>query len=321
MVASILAVPAIARSQSSSPQPTGNTEAAREWANKAKERFQAGDYAGAIEAVAEAEKHFRALTFTKLSAQAHDKLGKLIEARRLYQSIVDQPLDTGVPPAWLKAQEDAKQELGGLERRIPKLHLTVLGADVASLRVTVDGNDFDEASLGTPVAMNPGQHEIKVSVADREATVTRVLLKEGVTEFLSITLRPGLDAPAGQTPPVSVPTRQTSSVSALTVTGYVSLGIGGAGLVLGAVTGGLALAGRDEVKAACGAADFDAGRCETSRTGALDGAQAMARASTAGFVIAGVGAAAGAALLLLDLGKRPAAVSLGPGFVSLRGAF
>lgn len=323
--AALMLVPASATAQPVSATVTGNTDLARDWANKAKERFQGGDYAGAIEAIHEAEKHFRAPPFTRLAAQAHERLGKLVEARQLYQSLADVELGADAPPAWVTAREEGKKELLALVTRIPALRITVLGADVASLKVTLDGNALGLAQLGQLLPRNPGAHTVVVESAGRKRETREAQLKEGVTEQLVIELTASIAAPT-----VTVSPAITASVSVTPPPGprsmvgpAIAFGVGGAGLVLGAIAGGLAVVKTGELRDLCGS-DLV---CPAATRGKADieGANAMAHVSTAGFVLAGVGAAVGVVLLLLPGGERAelphASVVVGPGFAGVKGTF
>ncbi len=100
----------------------------------------------------------------------------------------------------------------------------------------------------------------------------------------------------------------------------VAFGVGGAGLVLGIVASVLAASKTSELRATCGQALV----CPTRLHGDGDLAVAMAHTSTVGFVLAGAGAAVGAVMLLLPVRTTKSgqvAVTAGPAFVGLKGAF
>src|SRR5262249_41665526 len=90
------AAPALA----DAPAVTGDTDKAREWAEKASQRFDAGDYRGAVEAMQQAERHYRAPTFLQVRAQALAKLGRLVEARDVYRTIAEWDLPENAAPVW-----------------------------------------------------------------------------------------------------------------------------------------------------------------------------------------------------------------------------
>lgn len=74
----------------------------------------------------------------------------------------------------------------------------------------------------------------------------------------------------------------------------IGFGLGSAALVTGAVTGGLALAKSTELETAC-ATD---GSCPAYRAGDIESMRALSHASTASWVVAGVGLAAGIGALV-----------------------
>ena len=113
--------------------------------------------------------------------------------------------------------------------------------------------------------------------------------------------------------------------SVLKPLGIGALGLGAAGLVLGAVTGGLAIGKHSNLKTEC-----PTGSCDTTASQSdLSTYQTLGALSTAGFVIGGVGAAGGLVMLLMapksESKPAPAAASIqpwfGPGSVGAFGTF
>jgi hypothetical protein len=100
----------------------------------------------------------------------------------------------------------------------------------------------------------------------------------------------------------------------------IAFGAGGAALVLGAVTGILTITKMDEIRTVCGESLKN---CPGDYQDDIDAAKVVGHVSTAGFIAAGVGVAAGVVLLVLPRKKAPAAVglSVGPSFVGLKGAW
>ncbi len=82
---------------------------------------------------------------------------------------------------------------------------------------------------------------------------------------------------------------------------WVAFGVGGAGLIVGVITGGIAVGDHSSLSSACGG-----GNCPPSQSSNLSSYHTMGLVSTIGFVVAGVGAAAGVTLLLLP-GKSDSA--------------
>lgn len=284
-------------------------EAAREWARKGRARFDQGDYAGAVEALREAEKHYPAATILKLRADAHAALGQLVAARKAYEQAAA-PLPDGASPQLVAAQEAAKAALSGLDARIPTIEITV-PAGAAGATVKLDGAALSAADLSRPVAVDPGKHTLAVEAPGAEVRIREVQVAEGARE--RVVLDAGAPA-VDKSHPATVQGPGRSWVGP-----GIAFGVGGAGLVLGAVTGLLTVAKMEDVRKTCG----DALVCPEGYRGEVDGAKALGHVSTAGFIAAGVGAAAGVILLVLPGKKAPAGVGLavGPAFTGVKGAF
>lgn len=101
---------------------------------------------------------------------------------------------------------------------------------------------------------------------------------------------------------------------------FIAFGVGGAGLVMGAIAGGAAAARTSDLKKVCG----ESLECPPSERDNLNAANTTAHVSTTGFILAGVGVVAGVTLLLVPRGqksKAQASLLLGPGFAGVKGAF
>jgi len=96
--------------------------------------------------------------------------------------------------------------------------------------------------------------------------------------------------PAEPSPPPPPPVRDTLRLPA-----YVSLGAGGAGIVVGTLFGALALSQAGSVKSTC-----VNGVCPRAEQSAADAAKAKGWVSTIGFGVGIVGVSIGAALLVID---------------------
>jgi hypothetical protein len=103
---------------------------------------------------------------------------------------------------------------------------------------------------------------------------------------------------------------------------WIGFGVGGAGLLLGAITGGIAAGKASSIKEDC---VDDA--CPPERRDDIDSATTLAHVATAGFVVAGVGATVGVVALLVGSSSAsaeataalPFDVRLGPGTLGLQG--
>lgn len=191
-----------------------------------------------------------------------------------------------------KALAQARPDIGEL----------TIQCDVDGAELRVGGKLKGALPLATSLFSAPGQLTIEVSKEGYAPASKTIDVQKGSTQKVSFTL-------VKDAPPAS------SNLPA-----YVAFGVGGAGLVLGAVAAGVAAAKTADLKKVCG----DALTCPPSERGNLDGATTLAHVSTVGFVLAGVGAAVGVTLLLVPIGqktKAQARVVIGPAFVGVKGAF
>jgi hypothetical protein len=125
-----------------------------------------------------------------------------------------------------------------------------------------------------------------------------------------------LTAPHDAEPDTGAPKRSTRKTI-----GMVALGVGGAGLVLGAVTGGLAIGKHGALKEACGD-----GPCAASQQGNVDAYHLMGTLSTVGFIVGGASAATGVILLLTAPRAQPVNQAkltpvIGLGYLGAEGKF
>ncbi len=315
-----LCLAAPAGAQAPPDEATKNT--ARALAETGRKRFEAGDYAGAIEALRDAEGHVRAPTIVRLRALAHEQLGQLLEAREAYQAIAEEQLSASAPPEFVAAQEQANKALAGLATRIPAVRIVMAHAPPGT-RVTLDDRPLDPAALAAPIQLNPGPHVVAFE-PPRAARISReVNLKERSVETVEVDLAPPGQAVTAQ--PTVRPTSHAGPAAAVPAGGRsllgpaIGIGLGGVGLIVGAITGGLSFVRAGEIRRDCD----DPPVCPPGYRDRVEDGKVLGHIATAGFIVAGGGAAAGMVLLLWP-GKVAAparvGVAFGPGFLAVKGA-
>jgi hypothetical protein len=241
--------------------------------------------------------------------------GRWIAALEHYHRIAHETLAPGSPAVFGKAQQDARKELDALEPRVPAVIIQVTGPGAAGARVTLDGAPVPAAALGINWPADPGTHTLR-GETDRYAPVNvTVTLAERKVE--TVTLRiDQLEASAGPTP-VPSPSPRGSPLQAI---GFAGIGVGGAALIMGAVTGGVALGKANNLSRIC-----PGGHCNDQQS-AIDSYYLTGNLSTAGFVAGGLLAATGVVLVIVAP-KGPAradawmAPVITPGYAGLYGRF
>ena len=115
-----------------------------------------------------------------------------------------------------------------------------------------------------------------------------------------------------------------NSVATRTTIGLVALGVGGAGLIAGTVTGLIAMNKASKLNNACSDGHNS---CPVAEQGNIDAYHRVGYISTGSFILAGVGLATGAALLFTlpsrsnDNGSARITPFIGPGSAGVWGSF
>jgi hypothetical protein len=281
---------------SASAAPSDAKEEARALAEQAGDALDAGNSKRAIELVTQAEALYHAPTHLIIAAEAHERLGALVEAAELYERIVAEPLPAGSPPAFKAAQNDAIERVRALIARIPSLLVRISPAS-ARARITVDEQPF-EGATDAAKRLNPGTHTVRASAAGFQSYEKTVELKRGGVVTLEITLQrvEGAEqaAPRPEAAATTAPTAPPDEVQPRSkVPAYIAFGVGVVGLGVGAVTGKMSLDRVAELDDTC-----PDKRCPSGRQADIDDARLLGNISTIGFGVGAAGIAAGVVLLI-----------------------
>ncbi len=315
--------------------------AARELAKDAADALDKGQFQVAADKFAKADQLFHAPTLVLGLARAYTGLGKYVEAKETYNRIINEKLAANASDQFVQAVEDAKREAAALDVKIGWATINVASPDGAlpdGLTATLDDIELKAASFGAKRPLNPGQHELVITapgmkdvdrrfdVKPREHANIDIKLEHGAS---SGALKPppppgatGTPPPPPPPPPSGDPNGASSSKgSGQRIAGYALIGVGGATLIMGAVTGGLALSKHGALKADCNAD----GTCDPAKVAdiqaRIDSYETIGTVSTIGFIAGGVLAATGVVVLLTapkpdaapKTGALPRSIAFGPG--------
>ncbi|WP_437314174.1 tetratricopeptide repeat protein [Sorangium sp. So ce385] len=265
--------------------------------------YDGGDYRAALERFDRADALVRAPTMGRMAGLCLQKLGRLVEARERLLAVSRTELGPEASDAFRKAVTRAAAEAAALDSRIPKLSIRLSGAAPDEVQVTLDGKPIPAAMIGVSRLTDPGRRTLE---GRRGSEVVReeLDLKEGQSAEIALTfgsavapgLRPG-DGGGGQEGGGRAPAQDGSTLRTL---GWVGVGVGGAGLVLGGVTLGLALSARGDLESKGCAQGAGGGvwRCPPEAQGDVDRYNTLRPLPLVGFIAGGVVGAAGAVLLL-----------------------
>jgi len=278
--------------------------------------------------------------------KTHLLLNELIEAREVFLSVGRIPVASDETSKSKDARAEADKLANEIKPRIPTVKIKLNNAPAGvPVKVTVDGDDIPQAALSQPRAVNPGHRVIVAKAEGSPDARAEIDIKEGETLDVALYIKtpkkkptpppeeqprppeeqpppvaqPPPPPPPVYTPPPPPPPQQPKGpMSPLVPVGFVVMGVG---VIVGGITGALAMKKADEVKTAC-----PNGVCSQANKPALDETKTFATVSTIGFAAAGVGLVIG--IIGLSKGRGPVETAgayvrptFGLGTVGLEGAF
>ncbi len=315
-------------------------EAARNYMDIGDVKMAAGDHEAAYKAYKAADDIMHVPSTGILVAQSLVKLGRLIEAKQKALDIGRIPVKPNEHQVFTDARKEASKMVDQLSVRIPAIEVKIkkLPKDVVPT-VKINNITLETEAHGLPFRVNPGQHTVEVSAQGYKTVTRQVGTEEGKTATLEIQLivDPTAVVPPNKPVPVEpkkpVPTKTVpeatpdSGVSPLV---YIGFGVAGAGVIVGAITGGLSLAkksGLDETYQ-CQDAQCDVPSSESQQfEDDLDQATLMANISNVSFGVAGAGAILGIVGLFVGnsspehTSEQDVRLTLGLGQLGIAGRF
>jgi hypothetical protein len=263
-------------------------------------------------------------------ARARVGLGKFVAAQNAFQKVINEGMNSP-NAAFARVAEDAKTESAAIQGKIGSVVITLAGGDNPTL--TIDDAPVSAAIIGVKRPIDPGTHVVRAASPGYKSAEVRFDVREGGAATALLTLEknataavvlppttPGQTPAAPLTPPPAEPSSNGSTQRTL---GYVGLGVGGAGLVLGVITGIAAIGKHGDLKSEC-----PNGVCPASDQSAVNSYKSLGGLSTVGFIVAAVAGGTGAALLFsapkrTETGTPSAFIRpmIGPGSIGAFGEF
>ncbi|HTB75508.1 MAG TPA: hypothetical protein VK762_19790 [Polyangiaceae bacterium] len=296
----------IAASPEARAQSDADRATARSLGQEGQQAFENKDYATAEDRFRRADKMVHAPTLVLGLARALAAEGKYVEAQESFNRIIREGVPSGAPDVFKRALDDAKKEVDAVTPKVGAVTITVKatgGMDIPDPQVVLDEHPINSASLGVRRAIDPGPHVLRATADGYKPGELKFSITEGGSADEPLMLEKDLSAPpvAAGPAPAAAPVASTSSVDLTTqgpskarkIAPWVAFGVGGAGLLVGGITGILAIGKHstlaDECKPNCNS---------TTAQSDLDSYHSIGVVSDVGFIVAGVGGAVGAILLL-----------------------
>lgn len=275
---------------------------ARALAIDAQQALEAEKFAKAADLFKRAEALYHAPTLGLGLGRAYRGMGRYVQARETFNRVTREKLPADASPQFKQAIKDARQEADQIKSKIAWITITVIPVEAS---VSVDGATLPSAALGVRRAIDPGEHTITTSAEGYTPDKQTVTLGEGDTKALNIALKSGAGSGTVPSPgPGSGSGNGSGGGTAdsgdpgglMRTLGFVALGVGGASLITGAISGGLATSKHGEISDQC-----PDDECPESLmlTDDIKSFQVMGNVSTATFIVGGVLAATGLVLVLV----------------------
>lgn len=310
-----LASPAAAFAQ------TAPTEKSEQLSTEAKRLAAEGKYADACPMFEESQRLEPAIGTQLDLADCYEKTGRAATALALFHEVVRIAQLSGKA----ERQDAAEERVAALEHAVPRIRVTPPSSPTAAeLATRIDGKLIDRDILTRGLAVDPGEHVVKVDATGYQSwTTTATVAPAGgdagrVFEIVVPALQPVAPVLVA---PVEPPAAPYSPPSKLRPIGFAMMGVGAIGIGAGVIFGFSAISRRNQ-------AGCDGNDCSGAPIGSGDtlrDAQSSATASTICFIGGGLLAAGGVALFVLaprgSTTRASARMTPGGGAMTLEHAF
>jgi hypothetical protein len=218
---------------------------ARRLATEGQVALKKGDFDTAADRFERANDLLAAPTFLVRLARARAGQGRLVEAYEIYRKIIREGVEADKPEAFKRALADAKLEVKAVEPRLAWISVNVVNANPNNVQVSLNDAVIPSAALGAQRPVDPGSLRVKAKAEGYRTSEVEVQLAEGehlpAIEMRMVALPKAEPVAIARKEPIMDENggEQSSFMSQSTL-GYVTLGVGGAGLVVGGITGLLA---------------------------------------------------------------------------------
>jgi hypothetical protein len=225
----------------------------------------------------------------------------------------------------------AKDHAAALEPKIARLTISA-AASARGLEVLRDGAPIDAAILGTPVPIDPGTHQIEARAPGKKPWTKTIDIAAGPTR-VTVDVPSLEDMPQGAPLPVGsvtgpvapqvepvAPPPQDTSLSTRKKVGYAAIAAGGAGVLVGIITGSMAISKHGSLASSC-----PHGVC-VGQDSAISSYHTLGTVADVGLFVGGAIAVTGIVLVATAPSASPAKQGwirpvVGPGFTGAMGRF
>lgn len=231
-------------------------------------------------------------------AECEEKLGLYASARRDWWDLRRAVLQTS-EPKYAGWDKEAERRHGALDGKVARLVVKLEGEKLEGVKLVLDGKPLDPRLVGIELERDLGVHTVEAFFEGVTPIAEKVTLGEGAREVVTLKIP---RAAAAAKPVVKRPVDRGSST--LRTAGFVSLGVGGAGLIATGIAIAVRAGALAEIDATCPSHK----NCSSTLMGTRDtGVTASTLANVFGGVaLAGIGAGVTLVILSRSSGEPPA---------------
>jgi hypothetical protein len=310
-----VAEPATAKTPADSPQNVESTFA------DAVELFKNGDSTHALPLFVQLGEVTNSPNVQLYVGYCHLELGHDREAHQAFSLSLKQSTELG-DARYAATREAAQTELAKLKPRLASLTISLVKVPNEFV-VKLDDEVVDPAQLGSPVVVSPGLHHIEAEASGSRSVSREVSVDKGDTKMVAILFEERTEKKIDLSSPEKqiVPAPMEPASSRLTVLGFVTGGLGVAGLGTYALAGLRARSAYNQLQADCPTRCSDAAHRNDASSG-----KTFQTLANVGLAVGIVGTLAGTTLLYLgwahgDAPKTSVDLSVGSVKLSYRGSF
>lgn len=313
---------------------TAKVAEARESYREGQQRLAAKEYEEALVAFLHADELGKAPATRLGMARALEGLGRLMEAREAARSVAGIASPQSERQTHIKAKRDAEMLAMELDYRIPRLR--ILNAAAIEAAIFIDGEPV--SGEGDLIDADPGPHVLIAKAAGYRQFEKSFSLEEQRQLVIRVNMESESNAPPEPSsgavtpdkPPSGTAARQEylpeeeeEAVFAMGPVAWTGIGVASAGVLVGTLAGVMTMQRVSELEQVCTAGEGSS--CFEPEHEQHDDALMSAHISTAGFVLAGLGAGVALAgmFALDDRGGDKVLVRpvISPSFWGVRGSF
>jgi serine/threonine-protein kinase len=285
--------------------------------DQGRQLMKAGRYADACSKLAESNRLDPGIGTQFHLADCYEQSGKVASAWAAFLEVASLAQTSGQADR----ERVARKRAAKLEPRLPRLEISVSDANrVEGLEIRRDGVLMGPAQWGTPLPIDPGEHEIVARAPGRQTLAQTLRLEEGKTasfelpmlalisdEELGQSLIPHDSAPPSPPKPVSnapapAPEPATTESRGPSALVWGLAGVGAIGIGVGTVFALKASSTNQDSKEKCRSDSPNV--CDSDGVALRNDALDQGNIATVGFAVGGAALAGAITLFLLDSGKR-----------------